>query len=178
MLRRAVDQYKRAIELDPDNEKVHYQLISAMAALADIDDMTSLYRERHAAAPDEPRESRLLARAYVAAREFDNARAVIEAGLVRSHDDPDLIAFRGEAKAATGDPDGALADWQRALELDEEDIGPLYSRAFLLEREGRLEQAADAWRSIISWSDQRGYDPSIEWPRQELERVRRRIVQA
>ena len=46
MLRRAVDQYKRAIELDPDNEKVHYQLISAMAALADIDDMTSLYRER------------------------------------------------------------------------------------------------------------------------------------
>jgi tetratricopeptide (TPR) repeat protein len=177
-LRRAVEQFNRAIALDPDNEKVHYQLIAAMAALAGTDDMTSLYRARHAAAPDEPRESRLLACAYVAAREFDHARDVIDAGLARDPDDPVLIAFRGELKAATGDPEGALADWQRALELDEEDIGPLYSRAFLLEREGRLEQAADAWRSIISWSDQRGYHPSVEWPKQELERVRRRIADA
>jgi tetratricopeptide (TPR) repeat protein len=177
-LRRAVDQFKRAIELDPDNEKIHYHLISAMAALADTDHMTSLYRQRHAAAPDEPRESRLLACAYLTAREFDRGRDVIDAGLARDPDDPVLIAFRGEVKAATGDPDGALADWQRACELDQEDIGPLYSRAFLLEREERLEEAADAWRSIISWSDDRGYHPSVEWPKQELERVRRRIVEA
>jgi tetratricopeptide (TPR) repeat protein len=176
-LRRAVEQFNRAIALDPDNEKVHYQLIAAMAALADADDMTTLYRERHAAASDEPPETRLLACAYIAAREFDHARDVIDNGLARDGDDPVLLAFRGETKAVTGDPDGALADWQRALELDEEDIGPLYSQASLLEREGRFDEAADAWRSIISWSDQRGYHPSVEWPKHELERVRRRIAE-
>jgi len=49
-------------------------------------------------------------------------------------------------RAATGDPDGALADWRRALELDSENISGAYSSAFLLEREGRLEEAAAAWR--------------------------------
>jgi tetratricopeptide (TPR) repeat protein len=175
-LRHAVDQFKRAIELEPNNEKVHYQLIQAMAALADTDDMTSLYRERYAAAPEEPRETRLLSCAYLAAREFEHASDVIDRGLARDPDDPVLLAFRGEVKSASGDPDGALVDWERALELDEEDIGPLYSRAFLLERQGRLAEAADTWRSIISWSDDRGYHPSVEWPKQELERVRRRIA--
>jgi tetratricopeptide (TPR) repeat protein len=173
-LRRAVDHYKRAIELDPTSEKVHYQLIYAMAAVHDTDDM--LYRERHAAAPAAVRENRLLASAYLAAREFESARAVAEAGLETAPDDPALLAFRGDAKARTGDPDGALADWRRALELDGEDIGPLYSSAFLLEREGRLAEAADAWRAIISWNEERGYHPSIEWPKQELDRVNQRLA--
>jgi hypothetical protein len=50
-LRHAVDQFKRAIELDLENEKVHYRLILAMAALADTDDMTSLYRETTRSCP-------------------------------------------------------------------------------------------------------------------------------
>jgi tetratricopeptide (TPR) repeat protein len=66
-------------------------------------------------------------------------------GLTVEPDDARLLATHGELKAATGDPDGALADWQRALGLDHDDIGALYSTAFLLEREVRLAEAADAW---------------------------------
>jgi Flp pilus assembly protein TadD len=55
-----------------------------------------------------------------------------------------LIAVRGEAKAGLGDAESALADWHRALELEPEDISALYSSAFLLEREGRLGEAAEA----------------------------------
>jgi hypothetical protein len=44
-----------------------------------------------------------------------------------------LLEVRGEVRAATGDPEGALADWRRAVDLDQ-DIGPVYSSAFLLER--------------------------------------------
>ena len=47
------------------------------------------------------------------------------------------------------------------LELEPEDIGALYSRAFLLEREGRLAEAADAWRSIIEWNEARGFTLQI-----------------
>jgi tetratricopeptide (TPR) repeat protein len=63
-------------------------------------------------------------------------------GLELASDDRYLISCRGEVKAGRGDPDGALADWRRALELDTEDISPLYSSAFVLELEGRLEEAA------------------------------------
>lgn len=130
------------------------------------------YEPRLAAAPDEPREYRFLANAYVLTQAYARAREVADAGLELLPDDAQLIALRGEARAGLGDAEGALADWHRALELDADDIGALYSSAFLLEREQRLEEAAEAWRSIISWNEARGYAVQTIWPRQELERLR------
>jgi hypothetical protein len=43
--------------------------------------------------------------------------------------------------------------------------------ATLLEREGRLGEAAAAWRSIIEWNESRGYTLQSEWPKQELSRL-------
>jgi tetratricopeptide (TPR) repeat protein len=102
---------------------------------------------------------------------FERALAVAAAGLELAPDDAALVAMEGEAKAGLGDPEGALADWRRALELDPEDIGALYSSAFLLEREGRLAEAIEAWQGIIEWNESRGYLLQCEWPRRELERL-------
>jgi tetratricopeptide (TPR) repeat protein len=66
-LRQAVDQYKRAIDLDPDAEQVRYQLIAALGALRDTDEMIALYQQRVAAAPGKVQEYRFLAGAYLAA---------------------------------------------------------------------------------------------------------------
>jgi tetratricopeptide (TPR) repeat protein len=117
------------------------------------------------------REYRFLASAYLAAHEHEQARKVIEAGLEVAPDDRMLIADRGDVKAGIGDPEGALADWRRALELDGGDIGPLYSSAFLLECEGRLHEATEAWRSILEWNQSRGFALEAEWPKRELERL-------
>ena len=111
-----------------------------------MDDLLARYRERVAAAPDDVREYRLLASACLVARELEEAGAAVESGLALTPHDPPLIASRGEVKARRGDPAGALTDWRRALELDPEDIGLLYSTAFLLERERRPDGAIDAWR--------------------------------
>jgi len=58
-----------------------------------------------------------------------------------------------------------------ALQLDSEDIGSLYSSAFLLEQEGRLAEASKAWRSSIEWNESRGHTLQSVWPKQELERL-------
>ncbi len=94
------------------------------------------------------------------------------AGLGLAPDDRNLIYDRGEVKAATGDPAGALADWRRALELDPADLSPVYASAFLLEREGRLAEAAESWRYIVEYCDVRGWELTAAWPRQELQRLR------
>ena len=46
-----------------------------------------------------------------------------------------------------------------------------YSAAFLLERLGRLAEAAQEWQFIIGWCEE--HDALIEatWPRQMLQRI-------
>jgi tetratricopeptide (TPR) repeat protein len=170
-IRVAVEQYEQAIELDPTSDKPRYQLIAGRAALRDTEEEIVRYQERLAATPGELREYRLLASAYLAAHRYAEAGRVVDAGLELASDDRFLISCRGEVKAGRGDPDGALADWRRALELDTEDISPLYSSAFVLELEGRLEEATKVWRSIVDWTQSRGLTLEAQWLRRELERL-------
>ena len=132
----------------------------------------SVYEARLASNSSSVREHRFLAQAYVAAHAFAKALDVAEAGLVLAPDDASLLATRGEARAGLGDVDGALADWRLVLDLQPDDIGALYSTAFLLEREERLAEAADAWKSIVSWNEERGLELETVWPQQELDRLR------
>lgn len=170
-IRRAIEQYQRSIDLGPGDDQVHYQWTGAKATLDEADDAITRYRERAAASPGDVRELRFLAHAYLAAKDFDAAKGVIDTGLAVAPDDPGLTYDRGEVSAHGGDPEGALADWRRAHELDPENFAPVYSSAFLLEREGRLAEAAGAWRDIVDFATERGWELTAAWPRQELQRV-------
>jgi cytochrome c-type biogenesis protein CcmH/NrfG len=99
---------------------------------------------------------------------------VVDRGLALKPDDSILVESRAEARAGTGDPDGALADWRRALELDPDHIGPLYMSAFVLERIGLRAEAIDTWQAIIDWSEARGHQLDTLWPKQELARLQQR----
>jgi tetratricopeptide (TPR) repeat protein len=171
VIRRAIEQYQRSIDLDPDDDKTHYQWISAKATLNEAEDAVTRYQDRAAAAPGDVRELRFLALTYLAAKEFSAAQGVIDAGLAVDPDDAGLIYDRGEIRAHRGDAAGALADWRRAHELDPEDFGPIYSSAFLLEREGRLAEAVQAWRHILDYATEHGWELTAVWPRQEIQRL-------
>jgi tetratricopeptide (TPR) repeat protein len=170
-IRQAVRQYERAVELDETFDKARNQLIGARAGLREPHHEVALYEKRLAAAPDDIREHRFLATAYLAAGAYEKAREVAERGLALAPDDWMLTYCRGEARAGLGDPEGALADWRRALSLEPEDISSLYMSAFLLEREGRIPEAIAAWRSIIEWSDARGNELDTQWPKREIARL-------
>jgi tetratricopeptide (TPR) repeat protein len=173
-LRQATEQYQRAIELDPAADKPRYQLIGAQAALGEPEEAIALYTRRLGNSPTDVREHRFLARAYLAARDYAEAGRVIAAGLALAPDDRLLLETRGEVRTATGDPEGALADWRRAVD-PEGNIGPVYSSAFLLERLGRLQEAAAAWQFIIDWCEEHDAPLTAEWPRRELARLRARL---
>jgi|SRR5215472_5336087 len=170
-IRRAIEQYERAIALDPAAVKVRYQWIGAKASIGEAETAVDLYRQRVAASPGDLRELRLLADAYLADKDFDAAKDVIDTGLTLAPDDPTLTYDRGVVKAHRGDVEGALADWRRDHELDPESFGSVYASASLLEREGRLAEAAEAWRHIIDSAIERGWELTAVWPRQELQRL-------
>jgi tetratricopeptide (TPR) repeat protein len=170
-IRLAVKQYERAVELDQTFDKARYQLIGARAGLREPHHEVAVYEKRLAAAPDDIREHRFLATAYLAAGAYDKAREVAERGLALAPDDWMLTYCRGEARAGLGDADGALADWRRALTLEPEDLSALYMSAFLLEREGRIPEAIAAWTAIIEWSDARGNELDTRWPKREIVRL-------
>jgi tetratricopeptide (TPR) repeat protein len=70
-LRRATEQYERAIELDPGYAKPHYQLISARAGLQEPELPVAMYEQRVADSPGEAREHRFLANAYLRAHAYE-----------------------------------------------------------------------------------------------------------
>jgi tetratricopeptide (TPR) repeat protein len=175
-IRAAIGCYERAIDADPHYDKPHWQLIHAMGALGQADKAVDRYQQRLAAAPADLRGHRFLAAAYMSAREYDRAGQVIRAGLELAPDDAKLTELHGDLLKATGHPDDALASWQRASTLGPDNLSPRYSMAFLLERQGRLAEAAAQWRSIITWCEEHGYAISAEWPRRELQRLETRLA--
>jgi len=176
-IRAAVACYERAIDTDPGYEKARNQLIWARAALFETDEAITLYKRRLVDRPEDVAEYRFLAGAFLVARDYEEAGKVVAAGLALAPDDPRLVEQEGDVFAATGRPADALERWRRAAELDPGNASPLYSTAFLLEREERLEEAAAAWRSLIAWLRERGYDVQTEWPERELARVEARLAE-
>jgi tetratricopeptide (TPR) repeat protein len=173
--RRAIETaaraYERAIELDPTPQQTRLQLIHGQAALGRSEEAVASYRRRVSERPDDIAELRCLAYAHLSARDFEAADQTIADGLDRAPQDARLVELRGDLLAATGSTEPALACWQRALELDPENLSPRYSSVFLLERDGRFEEATAAWRSILDWCEERGYELDAEWPRRELARL-------
>lgn len=66
----AIEQYERAIVLDPAADKVRYQRIGAKASLGGAETAVDEYRRRVATWPGDVRELRLLADAYLADKDF------------------------------------------------------------------------------------------------------------
>jgi tetratricopeptide (TPR) repeat protein len=167
----AIRWYERSLELDPTVERTRHQLIQAYAALQETDRAIELYKRRLAAAPTDIAQYRLLAHAYLAAGEYEEAGKVVDAGLELG-EDVGLLEQQGSVLAGQGQPEEALATWERVSELDGERISARYSRAFLFERLGRLTDAVVEWGRIIVWLRERGYDVQAEWPERELDRLR------
>jgi tetratricopeptide (TPR) repeat protein len=169
-IREAIRSYERSLELDPTIERTRHQVIGAYAALGETHQAIELYKRRLAEAPDDIIEYRCLAHAYLAAGEYEEAGKVVESGLTLAGD-VGLLEQQGSVLAGQGDAEEALATWQRVFDLDPERVSARYSRAFLLERLGRLTEAAGEWEAIVAWLRERGYEIQAEWPERELARL-------
>ncbi len=173
MIRAAAGYYQQAIDADPGWAKPRFQQLGALAALQDAHELIPRYEARLAQSPDDVSAYRLLAQAYLHDHDHEKAARVIAAGLERFPGEAGLTEQQGDVYAAAGRAEDALASWRRAAEAAPDDYGISmhYSAAFLLERLGRLAEAAAEWRFIIGWCAQHGAVIESEWPERELQRI-------
>jgi tetratricopeptide (TPR) repeat protein len=173
IIRAAAGYYQQAIDGDPDWAKPRFQQIGALAALQDAYEVIPRYEARLAEFPDDASAYQLLALAYRFDHDHSGAARVIAAGLERFPGEAGLFEQQGDLFAATGRPDDALAWWRRAAQAAPGDYGISmhYSAAFLLERLGRLAEAADEWRFIVGWCEEHDAAIEAECPRHELQRI-------
>ncbi len=178
VIRAAVACYERAIELDPGWDKPHYQLILARSAFQENERTIDLYKKRLAAAPDQIREYRFLARAYLYNGALDEAAKVIAAGRKLEPDDEMLLAAEAELLDASGHREEALAAWRLLKQRDPEDLSPYYMSAFTLEALARYQEAAAEWRYIISWLEAHDDTVHTTWPKEMLEGIEAKLAAA
>jgi predicted Zn-dependent protease len=177
-IRAAVGCYERAIELDPGWDKPHYQLIFARSALHESESAIELYKKRLAASPDQIREYRFLANAYLRSGALEEAGKVIAAGRKLEPDDDTLLAAEAELLDASGRREEALAVWATLKQRDPEDLSPYFMSAFTLEALGRYQQAAAEWRYIISWLEAHDDIVHTAWPQEMLKGIEAKLAAA
>ena len=178
LIRAAIGCYERAIELDPDWDKPHYQLIMARSALVESERVIDLYKKRLAAAPDQIREYRFLASAYLSNGALEEAAQVIAAGRRLEPDDDGLLAAEAGLLDSAGRREEALAVWQRLKERDPQDLSPYFMSAFALEALGRYQEAVAEWRYIIDWHEAHNSAIHTKWPKEMLEGIEAKIAAA
>jgi len=177
-IRAAAGCYERAIELDPGWDQPHGQLIVARSALHESDRVIELYKKRLAASPDQIREYRFLAGAYLRSGALDEAGKVIAAGRKLEPDDDTLLAAEADLLDASGRREEALAVYRTLKQRNPDDLSPYYMSAFALEALGRYREAAAEWRYIIGWLQAHDMPLHTTWPKEMLEGIEARLAAA
>ena len=178
-IRAAVACYERAIELDPGQDAPHFQLTHSRAALNETEHVIDLYKKRLAAAPDQIREYRFLARAYLYAGAREEAGKVIAAGRKLDPGGYGLLELEAELLDASGRKQEALAIWQTFKQRgDPENLEPYYMSAFALEAMGRYQEAIAEWRYIIDWHEAHDHAIHTEWPKEMIAGIEAKIAAA
>jgi tetratricopeptide (TPR) repeat protein len=171
LIRAAAACYERAIELDPGWDKPHYQLIFARAGLAESERVIELYKRRLAAGPDQIREYRFLASAYLRAGALDEAGKVTAAGRKLEPDDDMLAAAEAELLDASGCREAGADGVEQAEGPPSRRPQPLLHERVHPGSARPLPGSPAGWRHIISWLKAHNDAVHTTWPKEMLEQV-------
>jgi tetratricopeptide (TPR) repeat protein len=148
----AVDDLTEALELGGEDANILHKRGVARAAMNDVDGAMDDWDR--AIEMDEAHVGALVDRALAlydadqpeqALEDYDRAAEVEER--------PEIFANRGVARFEIGDVDGALADFEHALELDDELVAAYLNRAMVRRATGDVDGAVSDYDAAIE------YDP-------------------
>ncbi len=130
----------------------------AMLADGDLAGAEALLSELSAGAPPNAKAAAALARLYIDAARFDDARALVDALPDALRRDGDVAAAAAALENAERAQDlGEIDDLKRRVNFDPNDLQAYFDLALAMNAKGMREEAADALLEIIrrdrSWND-------------------------
>lgn len=181
MLRQAAQSYEAALRSDSVKGdyswiggKLNAQLIKVRGQLSENRKSIDYYKKQLSLCPDDPRLYCYLTQCYLTVDQIPEAQQVVEAGLKLFPDYALLVYYAGETHSRLGHTEKALQEWERSASLDPQLIDGRFSRAFLLEREHRLEEAVTEWRRIADFMERHGFHEDVA--KREIERIGKRLT--
>lgn len=155
-INKAIDKLKAATDKNPD-ERTLVALAMAYEQIHDYSNAAAVLKQASDAAPDNDRLKRNLAQDLFASRQFDQALAIYQQLSSQSPNDVTLWLRISETYRAQRDlpkAEEALAK-ARALEPDNPDVR--YAEVYLLDAEGKTDQAISQMKSLLEETARKTY---------------------
>lgn len=186
LLKKAASYYEKGVQIVAKSDDPKYsnyvkcdgQLIGVRSALGQTSKSIDLYKQRISDKPEDLNGYCLLTTAYYLADQVAEAQKVIEAAYKIDQNHAMVNYWMGEVYSRLGQVEQALRYWGKTMELDPSLIDARFSRAFLLERLEKLEEAAQEWTLIVEYLKKNHLPVDAEWPEQELARIQRLIQES
>ena len=170
------ESYLKAQDLDPEELSYHAQFIKISGRLLDYQSAINRYKELLDKHSDTHDQYYYLALAYYMAGQYTESEMTIDAGRRVKPSDWKFVYLLGEIRAKRGLTDEALTLFEWSHKLNSDDLGSVYSQAFLLEEKERYQEAIEKWEYILAWHDRRGYQDYKDWGMKHIERVKQRLA--
>ncbi|MFD3308966.1 tetratricopeptide repeat protein [Streptomyces sp. NPDC058694] len=146
---RALEEYARALELDPELAWAHYGRGFTHRLMNDLPAALAAFDRADELAPDTWWIISERAEAYRLSARFEEAVADFDRAVALDPTNDEVLTGRAICRQALGRYDEALADFNRALSIDGEYVWALVRRARLRRTRGELDEAfADFDRAV------------------------------
>jgi tetratricopeptide (TPR) repeat protein len=142
-------EFRNALQVAPENAEARFMNARVAEKLGNVGDAARLYQGTIDVSPDHVQARAGLGRLLVFGGAPDRALQVVEPGLVRHPDDPELLTARGAARIQLKDRDGALADAEKAVKLAPESENAAALLASLYRQAGQAPRAVELIRAAL-----------------------------
>jgi tetratricopeptide (TPR) repeat protein len=140
---------KRAAALDSFDSQLQMRLGRKQLEDGNPQEAEAAWRRAIAANPADPAPRQALLKFLLNQKRFDEAFALTEASLKYAPKDANLLVDRGLLALQGGHAEKALADWERALKADPNQVVAHLYLAHELDREGKAKDAGEHYRSYL-----------------------------
>lgn len=166
---KAVDAYKEALQIDPENAEVHSRLGYAYVAAEDYEMAVKTYRRWVELKPEDCDAHQSLGFAYMRQGLTDQAIVAYEKSLEICPEDPNAYTNLARAYKEGGYPLEAIEGYRRAVELNPSDVAGYENLGILYYERKLYPEAIATYEAILAMPNRGGKtDDWVAWASERL----------
>ena len=143
----AVKSLSLFLDGNPSSDEGYFLRGKAYHELGTLDKATADYIKAIELNPSSHKAFNNRGLIYGQRKQFDLATKSFTKAINNNPQAKEAFNNRGVAKAASGDPNGAIIDFTSSIKIDKTYLEPVLNRSFVLEMQGKLDQACEDWKT-------------------------------